>query len=550
VSPSREPVATHEVQNQPPPLLDFDAFERDPALREALEREGGGFAEPQARSLGREVYAEPVQQWARQANRYVPELCTHDRFGHRIDEVDYHPAYHELMRLGLEAGLHSLPWTHTGRGGHAARAALYYLYNQAENGTACPITMTFAVVPALRSQPDVAAVWEPRVVARAYDSRLVPAEQKTGVTCGMAMTEKQGGSDVRSNTTTAVALGARGSGAEYELTGHKWFCSAPMSDAFLTLAQTERGLSCFLVPRFRPDGERNPFLLQRLKDKLGNRSNASSEIEYRRTWARMIGEEGRGVATIIPMVHHTRLDCVIGSTAITRHALVQALHHTRHRSAFGRLLADQPLMRNVLADLTVESEAMLALMMRLARAFDEGEDEIQRRFARVATAIAKFWVCKRTLAATGEALECLGGAGYVEESPLARLHREAPVNSVWEGSGNVQCLDVLRALSGDELALEALWAEMEVARGADRRFDAYLARLGDELRDPEEFEARARRTVERLALGLQGALLLQHAPSALSDAFCASRLGGDWGQTFGTLPAGLDFGAILERATG
>jgi putative acyl-CoA dehydrogenase len=542
----REPVATHEVRNQPPPLLDFDAFGRDPALREALERDGGGFAEASVRELGQQVYTERVQQWARQANRFTPELCTHDRFGHRIDEVEYHPAYHELMRLGIESGLHSLPWTHEGEGGHVARAALYYLYNQAENGTACPITMTFAVVPALRAQPELAELWEPRIVARAYDPHLVPVEQKQGATCGMAMTEKQGGSDVRSNTTTAVALGP----GEYELTGHKWFCSAPMSDAFLTLAHSERGLSCFLVPRFRPDGEQNPFLLQRLKDKLGNRSNASSEVEYRRTWARRVGEEGRGVATIIPMVHHTRLDCVIGSAAITRHALVQALHYTRHRSAFGRLLAEQPLMRNVLADLSVESEAMLVLMMRLARAFDEDADEAQRRFARVATAISKFWVCKRTLAATGEALECMGGLGYVEEAPLARLHREAPVNSVWEGSGNVQCLDVLRAIARDEGVLEALSAEMEVARGADARFDAFLSQLEVELRDPEEIELRARRLVERLALGLQGSLLLQHAPAAVADAFCASRLGGDWGQTLGTLPVGLDLGAILARATG
>lgn len=546
----REPIDTHEVLNQPPPLVDFDAFERDPALCEALRREGGGFAEPEVRGLAREVYGERVQQWAQQANRYAPELRTHDRYGHRIDEVEYHPAYHELMRLGIAWGLHSLPWTDRRQGSQVARAALYYLYNQAENGTACPITMTFAGVPVLRAQAEIASIWEPRVVARGYDPRLLPAAQKSGVTLGMAMTEKQGGSDVRSNTTTATPLGPGGAGEEYELTGHKWFCSAPMGDAFLSLAQAPRGLSCFLVPRFRPDGQRNPFLLQRLKDKLGNRSNASSELEYRRTWARMIGEEGRGVATIMPMVHHTRLDCVIGSAAITRHALVEALHHARHRMAFGRLLVEQPLMRNVLADLAVESEAMLLLMMRLARAFDEEADEVQRRFARAATGICKFWVCKRTVAVTAEALECLGGAGYVEETSLARLHREAPVNSVWEGSGNIQCLDVLRALSGDELALEAMLSETGAARGADRRFDAYQERLVDELRNPGDLESRARRTVERLALGLQGALLLQHAPSALADAFCASRLAGDWGQTFGTLPPGLDLAAILERADG
>jgi putative acyl-CoA dehydrogenase len=409
--------------------------------------------------------------------------------------------------------------------------------------------MTYSVVPALRVQPDVAREWEPRFVSNVYDPRMIPAADKRGAICGMAMTEKQGGSDVRANTTRARAIGRGGAGAEYEITGHKWFCSAPMSDAFLVLAQTERGLSCFLLPRWRPDGTRNRFHLQRLKDKLGNRSNASSEVEFAGAWARLVGEEGRGVPTIIEMVNHTRLDCVIGSAAWLRQAVAQALHHCAHRSAFGRRLVDQPLMQNVLADLAIESEAATVAMMRVARAYDEAaRDERQSLFKRLATAVIKYWVCKRCPAGVGEALECVGGNGYVEESILPRLYREAPLSSIWEGSGNVMCLDVLRAMGRSAESVEAFFAEVGLARGAERRLDAFVVRLRAELADFAAVETRARGLVERMALALQGSLLVRHAEPAVADAFAASRLGGEHGLAFGTLPRGVEFRRIIERA--
>jgi putative acyl-CoA dehydrogenase len=409
--------------------------------------------------------------------------------------------------------------------------------------------MTFACVPALRHQPDVAAEWEPRVRGTRYEPRLVPATEKEAVLVGMAMTEKQGGSDVRSNTTQAFPLGAGGPGQDYELVGHKWFCSAPMSDAFLTLAQTPRGLSCFLLPRFRPDGSRNPFRIQRLKDKLGNRSNASSEVEYAGTFARMLGEEGRGVRTIIDMVHHTRLDCVSGSAGLMRRALSEALHHARHRVAFGKRLAEQPLMQCVLADLALESEAATALMLRLARAYDEAPgDPGERAFARIATAVGKYWVCKRAPAMIVEAMECLGGNGYTEEWVLARLYREAPVNAIWEGSGNVICLDVLRALAREPECVPALLAELRAARGGDARLDAAVHALGDWLARPGDLEPAARRLVEQLARALQASLLVRFAPSEVADAFCATRLGDGGGLGFGALAPGLDAAAIAERA--
>jgi putative acyl-CoA dehydrogenase len=418
---------------------------------------------------------------------------------------------------------------------------------QAEAGVGCPLSMTYSAVPALRLQPALAAVWEPRITSPVYDPRLVPAEGKTGALCGMAMTEKQGGSDVRANTTVARPAGKR-----YEITGHKWFCSAPMCDAFLLLAQAPGGLSCFLLPRFTPDGERNRFHIQRLKDKLGNRSNASSEIELRAAQAFLIGEEGRGVPAILEMVMHTRLDCVIGSAASIRQGTVQAVHHARHRSAFGKRLIDQPLMRNVLADLAIESEAATAAMMRLARSFDQAAagDEEAALFKRLATAVLKYWTCKRAPVHAAEALECLGGNGYVEEWPLARLYREAPLNSIWEGSGNVQCLDVLRALQKTPEALGVLDAEIGAAQGGDCRLDAYAAALRNDLgrrHDTAESEGQARRFVERLALALQGSLLVRHAPPAVADAFCAGRLTAEAGRAYGTLPSGVDSAAILER---
>jgi putative acyl-CoA dehydrogenase len=539
---------THEVLNQPPPLEDYDLFATDRVLAEAVEREGASWARDRLAALGTVAGGEAMT-WGRQANQYPPVLRSHDRFGHRIDEVEFHPAWHDLMRTAVQHELHALPWRDPRPGAHVARAALFFLQSQAEAGHGCPISMTYSSVPALRHQPELAAEWEPRIVSNRYDPRMRPAAEKTGVLFGMAMTEKQGGSDVRANTTRARALDRGGPGAEYEITGHKFFCSAPMCDAFLMLAQSERGLSCFLMPRWRPDGTRNRFHVQRLKDKLGNRSNASSEVEFDGAWARMVGEEGRGVATIIEMVTHTRLDCVIGSASGMRQAVAQATHHCAHRSAFGKRLIDQPLMRNVLADLCIESEAATITMMRLARAYDEGtHDDGQRHFARLATAVAKYWVCKRQPPLVAEALECLGGSGYVEESILARLFRESPLNGLWEGSGNVIALDVLRAMRSGPEAVDALFGEIALAGGGDARLDAFVEALHRELRDPEHLEQRARRVVERMALALQGSLLVRHGPPAVADAFCASRLAGDHGRAFGTLPPGIDYAAIIERA--
>jgi putative acyl-CoA dehydrogenase len=549
------PWRTHSVFNQVPPLEGVDVFSSNVPLLEAVEREGAGWVRERASALGVLVGGEPQQVWGRLANENKPVLRTHDRYGHRIDEVEFHPAWHQLMRLGVENELHSLPWVSSQPAPHAARAALYMTAMQAEAGFACPITMTFAVVPALRAQPEIAAEWEPLVTADTYDPRLIRASEKGSAISGMAMTEKQGGSDVRANTTIAHPLNGGGAGAEYELVGHKWFCSAPMSDFFLVLAQTEDGLSCFLLPRILPDGERNAFHIQRLKDKLGNHSNASSEIELHGAWARMVGEPGRGVPTIIEMVGHTRLDCVIGTAAGMRVAVVNATHHAAHRSAFGKKLIDQPLMGNVLADLCLESEATTALAMRLARAYDEahadaeaGEDSSDAQlFKRLATAVGKYWACKRAPNHAFEALECLGGNGYVEESGMPRLYREAPLASIWEGSGNVMSLDVLRALSRSPRALEVFLAEVELAHGADARLDARVQGLKDRFADPATLESRARRVVEDMALCLQGSLLVRNAPAAVADAFCAARLGGEGGLEYGTLPAGTDFDAIVER---
>jgi putative acyl-CoA dehydrogenase len=542
---------THEVLNQPPPLENYNLFDHDTALAEALEREGGAWARERVRAVGALAGGEAIR-WGIDANTFPPVLKTHDRYGHRIDTVEYHPAWHHLMKAGVSHGLHALPWREPGPGAQPARAAMFHLLSQAEAGFGCPITMTFAAVPALRAQPEIAREWEPRFTSLEYDPRLCAVGEKRGAICGMAMTEKQGGSDVRANTTRAEAITSslgRGPGAEYAITGHKWFCSAPMSDAFLVLAQTDRGLSCFFMPNWLPDGTRNRIQIQRLKDKLGNRSNASSEVEFHGAWARMLGEEGRGVPTIIEMVNHTRLDCVIGSSATMRQAVTQATHHCGHRSAFGKRLIDQPLMRNVLADLCVEAEAATAAMMRLARAYDESVgNEEARRFSRLATAVMKYWVCKRAPAVTSEALECLGGAGYVEESQMPRLYREAPLNSIWEGSGNVMCLDVLRAMGRSPESVEAFFGELAMARGGDARLDAFVATLADELRDYDDVETRARRLVERMALAFQGSLLVRNGDSAVADAFCASRLAGDHGMAFGTLPVAIDSERIIARA--
>jgi len=539
--------ATRDVLNQAPPLEGRDLFADNVALVEALEREGAAAARARLHEAGTFWGGEPMA-WGVQANEHPPVLHTHDRYGRRRDEVEFHPAWDELMAAGVRDGLHALPWTSSAPGAHVARAALYQCAVQAEAGFGCPITMTFAAVPALRAQPDLAAEWTPLLTAPTYDPVLRPAADKGSALCGMAMTEKQGGSDVRANTTRATSLDADG---EYVLDGHKWFCSAPMCDLFLVLAQADEGLSCFALPRVLADGERNAgFRLQRLKDKLGNRSNASSELELDGAWARIVGEPGRGVATIITMVNHTRLDCVVGTAGGMRAAVAQATWHAAHRSAFGRRLAEQPLMRNVLADLALEAEAATATAMRLARAYDEAEhDPDAERFARVATAVAKYYVCKRAPAHAYEALECLGGNGYVEASGMPRLYREAPLASIWEGSGNVMALDVLRAMARDRRAVELFEAEVALAAGADPRLDAFVAGLRGELSDGDALEHRARRIVERLALALQGSLLVRHAPAAMADAFCAARLAGDHGLEYGTLPPGADVAAIVARHT-
>jgi putative acyl-CoA dehydrogenase len=552
------PWRTHTVANQPPLLQGRDVFSDNTPLVEATEREGAGWIAERASALGRFVgeAGGPQELWGRLANENKPILHTHDRYGNRIDEVEFHPAWHQLMKMGVEHELHSLPWTSDDPAAHTARAALYMTAMQAEAGFCCPITMTFAVVPALRAQPELAAAWEPLVTATTYDPRSIPAAEKVSAIAGMAMTEKQGGSDVRANTTVAHPLNGGGPGAEYELTGHKWFCSAPMSDIFLVLAQTDDGLSCFLLPRILPDGTRNAFHIQRLKDKLGNHSNASSEIELHGAWAQMVGEPGRGVPTIIEMVGHTRLDCVIGAAAGMRAAVVNATHHAAHRAAFGKTLIDQPLMRNVLADLCLESEAATALAMRLARAYDEAsndaregiDDSDAQLFKRVATAVGKYWACKRAPNHAFEAMECLGGNGYVEESGMPRLYREAPLASIWEGSGNVISLDVLRALSRSPRSLEVFLAEVDLAQGADPRLDAHVQRLKTQFADPATLESRARRVVESMALALEGSLLVRSAPPAVADAFCAARLAGDGGLEYGTLPAGSDFETIIQRS--
>ena len=540
---------THHVHNVPGALEDYDLFATDHCLRDAVAREAGPWAVQPCADLGARLGTAEVLALGATANQHGPQLRTFDRYGRRIDEVEFHPAYHALMNLAVEHGVPSIAWTEPNRGAHAAHAALGYMFTQVEAGVLCPMAMSYAVVPALRVQPELAAVWEPKLHSRRYDPRCIPLADKLGATVGMAMTEKQGGSDVRANTTRAVPIGRGGPGAEYLLTGHKWFCSAPMSDGFLTLAQAERGLSCFLVPRFRPDGTRNNFFIQRLKDKLGNRSNASSEIEYHDTWAQLVGEEGRGVATIIEMVHHTRIAAAVAPAGMMRQAVVQAIHHCSHRSAFGRRLVDQPMMTRVLADLVVEVEAATLLVMRVARAFDEGEASADARaFARLATAVAKYWTNKRAPGHIVEAMECHGGAGYIEESPLARLYREAPLNGIWEGSGNVICLDVLRTLQREPEALQLVLAEIRPAAAARPELAEHLRRIETTLASGA-LEIHARALVQDLAVGLQAALLVAHGEPMITDAFCRTRLGGEPPAVYGKLPADVEAAAIVARAS-
>ena len=548
---------THEVFNQPTALEPYNAYTSDRALQHWVDRFSAGWHQPQLTEFGHRVGTD-LYEAGFAANKFKPEFKTHSRFGERIDQVDFHPSYHLLMQTALEAGHHSLPWTEKKMGAHVARTALEYMHSQADPGTGCPLTMTFAAVPALMHQPNIAKDWVPKITANHYDPRNVPFYEKQGLTIGMAMTEKQGGSDVRANTTRATAVNEQqsGPGEAYELVGHKWFCSAPMCDAFLVLAYTgtkEEGLSCFLLPRWRPDGRKNEMYVQRLKDKMGNVSNASSEVEFRGAFAWMIGQQGRGVRTIIEMVSMTRFDCMVGSSAIMRQSLAQAIHHTSGRSAFGSMLHDQPLMQNVLADLSIESEAALAISMRIAHSLDilqqDPENQHEASFNRVATAIGKYWICKRTAQFTYECMECIGGVGVVEDNVLPRMYREAPINAIWEGSGNVQCLDVLRAMQKDPNVLNVFMAELMKAAGQYDEFDGYMKALRMEFVDMTSIEYRARSVVEKLAVAWQASTLIQFGDKTVAEAYVKSRLTGYSGQYYGTLPTDIDVKALIARAT-
>lgn len=551
-----QPFETHQVHNTVAPLANANLYQIDAALREAVLREGAAQDDAALQALGAQLGRAEILELGRLANEYPPRLQQYDGGGQRIDEVEFHPAWHSLMRLLVENGAHASPWL-DGQGAQVARAARYLMFGQVENGSQCPVTMTYASVPALRQAPQLAAKWLPKILSRSYDPRSLPIEQKHGALIGMGMTEKQGGSDVRSNTTQAVALdaaeaqalfGSEGEGV-YRVIGHKWFFSAPQSDAHLILAQTAtadgNGLSCLLLPRFLPNGERNRIRVQRLKSKVGNRSNASSEVEFTGAYGWLIGKEGRGVPTILEMGSHTRLDCILGSAGAMRAALVHALHHARQRQAFGKYLSEQPLMQNVLADLALESEAATVFALRLARCFDEVADPAQALLARLLTPAGKYWICKRGPGFGAEAMEVIGGSGYVEDSPLARLYRELPVNSIWEGSGNVMCLDLLRALGKTPAARDALAAELALAGDADADFSAYRQAL---LADMQCSEAGARLLAERIVLAVQAGLLLRHAPAYVSSAFIASRIRCAPGGAYGRLPENLAYDQILARA--
>jgi putative acyl-CoA dehydrogenase len=541
--------STHQVTNQSP-VFEANLFEIDLALKSAVDRANASWARDRLYQLGAEAGSLEVQELARQANRFPPELETHDRFGHRHDLVAFHPAYHELMRRAFGAAVHSLAWTQEATAaGHTARAALNYIWQQAENGVCCMTAMAYAAIPTLRHEASVAAIWEPAVLSTEYDPGLGWVEGKKGATIGMAMTEKQGGSDLRANDTKATRLGRTELGEEYLITGHKWFCSAPMSDAFLTLAQAEKGITCFLVPRTLPDGIRNVFRIQRLKDKMGNKSNASSEIEYDNTRAILVGEPGRGISTILEMAHLTRLDVAIGSAGIMRRALVEALHHTRNRRAFQRTLIDQPLMNATLAELAVESEAAMTLGMRAAQAVDGSLGSPREgRLARVLVPVAKFWNCKRAPSFVAEALECIGGNGFVETGIMPRLYREAPLNSLWEGSGNVICLDVLRSIRRDPEVIHTVMDELRISQGQHASYDAFTRDIPELIRKALADEAVARRLTGSLALAFQASILIQFAPAEVAAAFCSSRLdAANRGYVFGHFAVATR-DAILERA--
>ena len=541
--------ATHEVFNQPLPLADVNLFDINQPLQDAVKFNAPKLDTGALRQLGGVAGSAEMQNHARLANVHTPELRTFDPYGHRIDEVEFHPSYHALMGAATGAGLHGTPWAGEGAHPHVLRAASFMLFTELEPSILCPISMTYAVTPALQENAAVYADWGPRLTSRAYDPRLVLYKDKPGVTMGMGMTEKQGGSDVRANTTQAAPDGRDDWGERYRITGHKWFFSAPMCDAFLVLAQAAGGLTCFFLPRVLPDGSRNGLRIQRLKDKLGNKANASSEVEFDNAIAWRVGDEGRGVPQILEMGTHTRLDCALGTSALMRQALAIAIHHTRQRKAFGKFLIEQPLMKNVLADLALESEAATALALRLARAFERTGDAHERLIARVLTPVAKFWICKRGSHFSEEAMECMGGNGYVEEGGWgiqARIYREMPVNSIWEGAGNIMAIDLLRALRKGDVA-GALQAELAPARGAHAALDRMIDQLPTRI-EALANETEARRLAQDVALALQGALLAQTAPAAVTDAFCASRLGGDWGQAFGTLSASADMDAIIARA--
>jgi putative acyl-CoA dehydrogenase len=538
---------THTVFNQPAPLENYNAYLSDTALQYWVKRFAGEWHQAALTRYGARVGGDLIEAGFA-ANKYKPEFSSHNRFGQRIDQVDFHPAYHELMKTALEAGLHSLPWTDPKAGAHVARAGMEYLHTQADPGTGCPLTMTFAAVPALQHQPDLAREWLPKITARHYDYRNIPYFDKQGLTIGMAMTEKQGGSDVRANTTHAEPIAAAGAGQTYEITGHKWFCSAPMCDGFLVLAQTPAGLGCFLLPRYRPDGSKNQMYIQRLKNKMGNVSNASSEVEFRGAFAWLVGQEGKGVRTIIEMVSMTRFDCMVGSAALMRQALAQAMQHTAGRSAFGQNLQAQPLMQNVLADLALESEAALAISMRIAHSLDQPDDAHERLFSRIATAVGKYWICKRVPQFTYEAMECIGGVGVVEDNILPRLYREGPVNAIWEGSGNVQCLDVLRALHKEPGTLGAFNAEMEKTCGQYPAYDRALTELQNSFANLADIEYRARHVVEQMAVLWQANTLIQFGEKAVASAFVAARLAQPRDAYFGTLPVGIDVHYLMQRA--
>ncbi len=539
---------THEVENQPQPLENYNLYLADTALQSAVEREGASWAFSDLIAFGELAGQRESIERGFQANKYQPELRTHDRYGHRIDQVDFHPSYHQLMTTAIEHGLHASPWSDPKPGAHVARAAKYYLHTQVEAAHGCPITMTFAAIPALRHQPNLLREWAPKIMARTYDPSNRPHTEKSAITIGMAMTEKQGGSDVRRNTTRAYPIGQTGPGEAYELVGHKWFVSAPMCDAFLVLAQTDNGLSCFLVPRWRPDGSKNPLQIQQLKQKMGNAANASSETELRGALGWMVGEEGRGVRTIIEMVATTRYDCMIGSSSGMRQAAAQAIHHASNREAFGARLSEQPLMQNLLADLALESEAAMTYTMRIARAMDNQDNEHEKLLSRIATPIGKYWICKRTPNHAYEAMEVIGGSGVMENHIMPRLFRESPVNAIWEGSGNVQCLDILRAIEKQPDVLDAYFMELQKAQGANRHFDTFLNGVKSEFTDTNTLQYRGRIIADKMALGLQAALLLQHSTSNVADAFCLSRLASNGGSNYGTMPTGVNCAAIVERA--